>query len=143
MTLSEVKLGLSPATISKYVVREWGQAFTREAMLSARTIPVAELKNLGIIAHIAPNLEKLDENLDRYIVKLMGNAPQASKMAKDLVELDYVDAGGQKQAKGIETLFEEMMRPDAEAAWGMKEFQKGNRNLNWDTRGEGGVKAKL
>jgi hydroxymethylglutaryl-CoA lyase len=143
VTLSEVKLGLCPATISKYVIREWGQAFTREAMLSARRILPPELKALGVIAHIASDNVQLDKAVDGYVAGLAIAAPNASKMSKELVRLDFVDAGGDRQARGIERLFEEMMQPDAEGAWGLKQFQAGNKILNWDERRLGDMKAKL
>jgi hydroxymethylglutaryl-CoA lyase len=143
VTLSEVKLGLCPATVSKYVIREWGPAFAREAMLSARRISASELKALGVIAHVAHDTVQLDKVLDDYVAGLAEAAPNASKMSKELVRLDFEDAGGERQARGIENLFEMMMQPDAEAAWGLKQFQAGNKNLNWDNRKLGDLKAKL
>jgi hydroxymethylglutaryl-CoA lyase len=144
VTLSEVKLGLCPATISKYIVREWGLAFTREAMLSARRISVSELKERGVLAIVADDLVHLDHCLDEYISRLMAAAPNASRMSKELVRLGFVDAGGERQAEGIKNLFKEMMLPGGEAAWGLKQFQAG-KSVNWDTRGNGTeeVKAKL
>jgi hydroxymethylglutaryl-CoA lyase len=145
VTLSEVKLGLCPATISKYVVREWGLAFAREAMLSARRISVSELKEHGVLAIVADDLAHLDHCLDEYISRLMAAAPIASRMSKELVRLGFVDAGGERQAEGIKNLFKKMMLPDGEAAWGLKQFQAGNKSVNWDTRGSvmEEVKAKL
>jgi hydroxymethylglutaryl-CoA lyase len=63
-TLSEVKLGLSPATISKYVAREWGPAFTREAMLSDRPVSFAQLRSLGLVSTMVDSKEALDDSLD-------------------------------------------------------------------------------
>ncbi len=143
VTLSEVRLGLCPATISKYVIREWGPAFSREAMLSARRISVSELKVQGVIAHVADDLTQLNKILDNYVAGLMASAPNASRMCKELVRLDFVDAGGEDQAQGIQKLFREMMELDGEAAWGLKQFQAGNKNVNWDARVMGEVKAKL
>ena len=73
--LSEARLGLCPATISKYVIREWGFAFTREAMLSARAISLAELKALGCIAMVVDNREQLEEALGQvsYSIKKRGS----------------------------------------------------------------------
>jgi hydroxymethylglutaryl-CoA lyase len=143
VTLSEVKLGLYAATISKYVLREWGSAFAREAMLSARRIPVAELKALGVVAHVAGDLGELERDLERYVVDLAAAAPEASKMSKELVRLDFVDGGWKGQASGIERLFEEMMRSNGEAAWGLMQFQMGNKNVNWETRELGGCEGEV
>ena len=145
VTLSEVRLGLCAATISKYIVREWGLAFAREAMLSARRISVSELKEHGALAFVADDLVHLDRHLDEYVSLLMTAAPGASRMSKELVRLGFMDAGGQRQGDGIKNLFNEMMLPDGEAAWELKQFQAGKKNVNWETRGSvtEEVKAKL
>ncbi|EKG16594.1 hypothetical protein MPH_06175 [Macrophomina phaseolina MS6] len=132
VTLSEVKLGLCPATISKYVAREWGPAFAREAMLSGRPVSPAELKSLGVVAAVVEERERLDEVLDAYLARLRGAAPRASALCKDLVRLSVVDSGGEVQARGIRAAFDEMMGPESEAAFGVREFQAGRRKVDWD-----------
>lgn len=132
VTLSEVKLGLTPATISKYVARELGPAFTREAMLSGRAIPASELYRLGFVARVVESKEQLEGLLDDYLNDLKACAPRASTLCKEIVKLSVTDAGGEKQAKGIRQVFEEMMGTEAEAAFGVKEFQSGRRTLDWD-----------
>ncbi|KAF4538840.1 uncharacterized protein LTHEOB_1194 [Lasiodiplodia theobromae] len=132
VTLSEVKLGLCPATISKYVAREWGPAFTREAMLTGRPISPSELKAVGAIAGVVEEREQLDEALDRYLLRLKTSAPRASTLCKQLVRLSAEDSGGEAQSRGIATAFEEMMGQESEAAFGVREFQAGQRNVDWD-----------
>lgn len=123
VTLSEVKLGLCPATISKYVIREWGLAFAREAMLSARPVSTAELKSLGLLSRVVMSNELLGEELDKYLSQLEVAGPEASRMCKELVRLAWTDPGGQRQESGIKELFDSMMRPDGEAASRLKAFQ--------------------
>lgn len=142
VTLSEVKLGLCPATISKYVAREWGPAFTREAMLSARPVSPQELKSLGVVAGVAEDQEQLNALLDELLTRLRGSSPDASRMSKELVKLSWAHAGGEKQAAGIKALFERMMRPDGEGAHGVKQFQAGKK-VDWDAYTEQKLKAKL
>ncbi|KAJ6114933.1 hypothetical protein N7486_000711 [Penicillium sp. IBT 16267x] len=142
VTLSEVKLGLCPATISKYVIREWGVAFAREAMLSARPVTIEELRNKGLVTEVADDTEQLRMTLDIFLSRLKVASPDASRMSKELVRLAWAHAGEQEQADGIKGLFEEMMRPDADSAHGVKEFQAG-RKVNWDTFTQGQVKSKL
>ncbi|KAJ0164981.1 putative enoyl-CoA hydratase/isomerase YngF [Colletotrichum tanaceti] len=48
-TLSEVKLGICPAVITRYVVREWGFGLSRETILTARPVSARELKAMGAI----------------------------------------------------------------------------------------------
>lgn len=87
VTLSEVKLGLYPATISKYVIREWGIAFSREAMLSARTISAEELQARGLVSDVADSLDQLSTLLDGFLGRLRVASPNASRMSKDLAQL--------------------------------------------------------
>lgn len=130
--LSEVRLGLAPATISKYVIRELGPAFSREAMLSARVVTSQELHRLGKVAAVIRESD-WDGMLDRYLAGLRQCAPEASTLAKDLVRLSWEEGGGgEKQAAGIRDLFGRMMRPDGESAYGLSQFQKGNKSCDWD-----------
>lgn len=138
LTLSEVKLGLCPATISKYVTRELGVAFAREVMLSARVITPVELKRLGIVAEITAN-EELERSVDTLLVKLKAASSNASRMSKELVRLAWAHGGKEKQASGIKALFGEMMRPDADGAYGVREFQA-KRKVDWDVYVERKVK---
>lgn len=143
VTLSEAKLGLCPATISKYVVREWGVAFSREAMLSTRPISMLEMKSHGNVAQLVDNIDGLSDAVDRYLVRLRVAGPEASSMCKELIKLAWVDTGGQKQATGIKKIFNTMMSSDGEAALGLKAFQSGRKKIDWDELGQQTRQAKL
>lgn len=132
MRLSEVSLGLCPATISKYIIREWGPAFAREAMLTGRTVIATELAQLGAVAGIADSTEELSHKLDQFLVKLQNSAPLASKMCKELVLLGWSEAGQDAQAGGVKRLFEEMMSTKSEAAYGLACLQRGQKHIDWD-----------
>jgi hydroxymethylglutaryl-CoA lyase len=142
VTLSEVKLGLCPATISKYVVREWGIPFAREAMLSARPVSVEELRARGLVFDVADGAEELSARLDILLSRLKVASPGASRMSKELVRLGWAHAGRDEQVTGIKGLFEEMMHVDADGAHGVKEFQAG-RKVDWDAFTQGTSKSKL
>lgn len=132
LRLSEVRLGLAPATISKYVVRELGIPFAREAMLSARFVTSQELLRLGKIALIIDPAADTSAVLDAYLSRLKSCAPRASTLSKNLVRLlgDH-DKGG-KQAAGIEGIFSEMMAPHSESAFGLAQHQSGVKEVDWD-----------
>ncbi|EXJ71024.1 hydroxymethylglutaryl-CoA lyase [Cladophialophora psammophila CBS 110553] len=146
-TLSEAKLGLCPATISTYVIRECGFAFTREAMLSARAIPMDEFRSLGLITKVVDEPGQLPSELDRYLIRLKVAGPEASTMCKELIQLGWAQAGSEQQAKGIKQLFDKMMRPDGEAAIGLRAFQATKKALDWDeitlARSAAAAKPKL
>jgi hydroxymethylglutaryl-CoA lyase len=144
MTLSEVKLGLCPATISKYVIREYGLQFAREAMLSARPVKAEELLARGIFCDVASDAKQLAEKLSALLQRLKSASPEASRMSKELIRLAWAHGGSEDQAIGIRALFDEMMRPDSPGGFGVKEFQSG-RKVDWDayTLRQAEVKAKL
>ncbi|KAL6245499.1 putative secondary metabolism biosynthetic enzyme [Rhinocladiella similis] len=132
MTLTEAKLGLCPATISKYVIREWGFPFSREAMLSARPVTMAQLHSLGCVTKVVAESERLSPEVDQYLTQLRIAGPEASSMCKQLIRLGWANPGGEEQEKGIKHLFDRMMRPDGEASIGLKAFQNTRKPPDWD-----------
>jgi hydroxymethylglutaryl-CoA lyase len=131
LVLSEVRLGLAPATISKYVIRELGISYAREAMLSARPMSAGELLRIGKVAYVFKHADHAGATLDEYLIRLRSCAPRASAITKDLVRLAWTDAGGKEQKDGIKEAFSQIMAPESESAFGLKQFQ--NRiDVDWD-----------
>ena len=130
-TLSEIKLGLSPAIISKYLVREWGVSFLREAMLTGREVAGEELKNIGAVHNVSPSSEALTEVLDGYLQRLSNCAPRSAAVCKELIRLGYDDAGGEKLEGKIRTTFAAMMEPGSEGEFGLKQFRNKIRRVDW------------
>lgn len=142
-TLTEVKLGLCPATISKYLCREWGVAIAREAILTARLVSPKELfEKCGAIHGIAENTVGLENLVDRKIEELAKCAPQASARSKELVRAAYRFPGGVEQADTIRDIFEWMMVPSDEARYGTDHFRAERREIDWDMFVDGKVAAK-
>ena len=132
LRLSEVRLGLAPATISKYVIHELGIPLAREAMLSARPLSATELKSLGKVSVVIDREEESSAELDNYLTSLRSSAPHASKLTKELVKYAWMDAGGEGQAVGIKKIFTEIMAPQSESAYGLKQFQNRVKDVGWD-----------
>ncbi|KAK5710381.1 putative secondary metabolism biosynthetic enzyme [Elasticomyces elasticus] len=130
--MSEVRLGLAPATVSKYVIRELGISLAREAMLTARPLLAQELHRLGKVAQVIESTEQAPAALDAYLIGLRAAAPHASTLTKDIVRLAYADAGGEQQAAGVKAVFSEMMAPQSESAFGLQQFQSGVKEVDWD-----------
>ncbi len=82
--LSEVKIGLTPATISPYVIRAMGERQARRYFLSAEVFEAARGVELGLL-HEAVSEEDIDEQTERLINALLGNSPAAVSAAKDLI----------------------------------------------------------
>ena len=82
--LSEAKIGLSPATISPYVVRAMGERMARRYFLSAEVFDGIEAHRIGLLSHVSPS-EKLDGEIDEILQHLVQGGPQALDKIKDLI----------------------------------------------------------
>lgn len=130
-TLSEIKLGLQPAVISRFMSREWGFSFSREAMLSGREVTPEELHRIGAVHQVIDDSSKLEESLEAYLDTLERCAPKSGAEIKQLVRLAWKDAGGEQQEKFIEQKFLTMMAPGSEGEYGIKQFQEKVKNVDW------------
>ncbi|KAI1630520.1 hydroxymethylglutaryl-lyase [Exophiala viscosa] len=130
-TLSEVKLGVSPAIISKYMAREWGFAFFREAMLSGREVTVQELSRIGTIHGIAQTQDKLNLMVEEYLDDLAHCAPQAAATCKELVRLAFKGPDSREQNAFVQHTFENMLAPDSEGQYGIQQFQQKVKKVDW------------
>lgn len=130
-TMTEIKLGLSPATISRHIIRELGIPFAREAMLSGRELNPVELQNIGAIHGIAKSTEDLEGLTSDYLERLRQCAPRAAAAIKELVRIGWTNPGGNNQTQYIKQVFAEMIQPGSEGEHGMTQFRKKNKRINW------------
>ena len=84
--LSEVKLGLLPATISPFVVARIGQSAARRYFLTAETFNAVEAQRIGLVHEIVSDRDGLDEWEARLRKALRGSSPTAVAASKALVE---------------------------------------------------------
>jgi methylglutaconyl-CoA hydratase len=82
--LSEAKLGLSPATISPYVVRAMGERQARRYFLSAEVFGAEEALRIGMLSALVPAGE-LDSAVDNLLKNLVAGGPQAQARIKELI----------------------------------------------------------
>ena len=83
-TLSEVKLGLIPATIGPYVVAAIGERACRRYFMTAERISADEALRLGLV-HRLVEPEGLDQAIEDLLGALLANGPAALAAAKDLI----------------------------------------------------------
>lgn len=83
--LTEVKLGLIPATISPFVVAKMGVPNARRVMLNAREMDGAEAVALGLLS-AAVEPQHLDTAVEREVQLFLRCAPGAVSRAKQLIE---------------------------------------------------------
>ena len=82
--LSEVKLGLIPATISPYVIKAMGENASRRYFLTAERFSAQEALRIGF-AHEVVIAEMLDAKVAEIVKALVNNSPNAVQQAKALV----------------------------------------------------------
>ncbi len=83
-SLSEVKLGLIPATISPFVIEAIGARQARRLFLTAERFDAEAALRLGLVHEVSP-LEQLQDTADMLISQLLENSPHAMASAKELV----------------------------------------------------------
>ena len=82
--LSEVKLGLIPATISPYVVRAMGVQASRRYFVTAERFSAQQAHAMGMVHEVcAP--EQLDATIAQHVSQLVANGPRAVRLCKQLV----------------------------------------------------------
>jgi len=81
---SEAKLGLSPATISPYVLRAIGPRAARRYFLSAEVFDAAEALRIGLLSAVVPAAE-LDAFISQLLEQLLAGGAAAHARIKDLV----------------------------------------------------------
>ena len=83
-SLSEVKLGLVPATISPYVIRAMGARAAHRYFLTAERFDAAEALRIGFVHAVVP-VEQLDEQVAEITQALVNASPNAVKECKTLL----------------------------------------------------------
>lgn len=83
--LSEVKLGLIPATISPYVIRAMGARQAHRYFLTAEVFTADVAKQIGFI-HDSVAESELNQVVDNLVKSLVNASPNAVKVCKKLVQ---------------------------------------------------------
>jgi len=82
--LSEVRLGLIPATISPYVIRAMGERQARRYFLTAERFDADEAKRIGLVHEVADDTQ-LDHEVEKFTHALLSCSPHAMDEAKRLM----------------------------------------------------------
>jgi methylglutaconyl-CoA hydratase len=98
--LSEAKLGLSPATISPYVMRAMGARMARRYFLTAEVFGAEEAHRIGLLSALVPAAD-LDRSLGALIEQLLAGGPQAQTKIKELIR--HVESAAVDEALAADT----------------------------------------
>lgn len=82
--LSEVKIGLIPATISPYVIRAMGARAAQRYFLTAERFTAAEAHRVGLVHEVVP-ADALDAKVDEVLKNILAAAPGAVAESKRLL----------------------------------------------------------
>jgi methylglutaconyl-CoA hydratase len=83
--LSEVKIGLTPAVISPYVVKAIGERQARRYFISAEVIDAQKALDLELVHEVVP-ADELTQRVDDLITLMLKNGPKAMGISKALVQ---------------------------------------------------------
>ena len=83
--LSEVKLGLIPATISPYVIRAMGARAAHRYFLTAERFSAQEAHRIGFVHELVNSAEALTAKVDELAQALCNASPAAVRACKRLV----------------------------------------------------------
>ena len=81
---SEVKLGLTPATISPFVIARCGETMARDTMLSGRKFTAHEALKFNLVNYVG-TMEELNKRLDFYTEQYLSASPAAIRDCKQLI----------------------------------------------------------
>lgn len=83
---SEVRLGLTPATISPYVIRAIGPRQARALFATGEGFSADEAHRLGLVQHVVDSVDDLDDKAEELAKLAFSTAPGAVADAKALVD---------------------------------------------------------
>ena len=118
--LSEVKIGLIPATISPYVIRAMGARAAHRYFLTGERFDAAEALRIGFVHRVVP-AEELDNAVDGLLKHLVSAGPAAARACKRLViEVAEREINEQLIAATVESIAD--IRASAEGKEGVQAF---------------------
>jgi methylglutaconyl-CoA hydratase len=126
--LSEVKLGLIPATISPYVIRAMGTRAAQRYFLTAERFSAAEAHRIGFV-HEVVGADQLDAKVDELTQALVSASPNAVRACKLLVnEVAGRDIDATLIARTVEGIAD--IRSSTEGKEGVQSFLQ-KRKPSW------------
>ena len=84
--LSEVRIGLVPATISPYVIRAMGRRAAQRYFLTAERFGAAEALRVGLVQEVVGSVEALDLAVAGIVKAVCNAGPAAVRTCKRLID---------------------------------------------------------
>src|SRR5450756_701656 len=126
--LSEVKLGLVPATISPYVIRAMGARAAHRYFLTAERFDAGQALRIGFVHEVVP-ADQLDAKVNELTKALVSASPNAVRCCKTLLQdVANHDIDAALIARTVEGIAS--IRASAEGKEGVQSFLQ-KRKPNW------------
>ena len=127
--LSEVKIGLVPATISPYVLRAMGTRASQRYFLTAERFTAAEAHRIGFVHEVVAGADALDAKLDELVKALTSASPAAVRSCKQLIaDVDGREIDDALIGKTVESIAD--IRASDEGREGVQAFLQ-KRKPSW------------
>ena len=81
---SEVKIGISPATIGPYVLKRIGEFAGKELMMTGKRFKGKDAEKYGLVNRSVDN-SQLKQVLEEYMKQFMTSAPKAVEATKEMI----------------------------------------------------------
>jgi len=126
--LSEVKLGLIPATIAPYVINAVGARHAKQLFMTAQVISARRARRLGLVSETVSE-EEVDTQVNSFISAILKNGPKAVALSKALVnELENQDINETVMQQTSQYIAKVRVSPEGQE--GLKAFLD-KRPANW------------
>lgn len=126
--LSEVKLGLYPATISPYVIRAMGARMAHRYFLTAEVFDAGQAEKIGFVHQIVAE-SALQTTVDTIVKNLVNASPNAVKQCKKLLQaVAYADIDEKLISETVAGIAD--IRASDEGKEGVQSFLQ-KRKPNW------------
>jgi len=124
---SEVKLGIIPAVIARYVVPKIGASHARALFVSGQRFDATHAQRIGLV-HEAVSADQLDSAVERTVAEVLTSGPGAISRAKQLVDAAISLPQGEWERYTVEAIAD--ARTSDEGQEGLRAFLE-KRKPGW------------
>lgn len=128
-SLSEVKIGIVPATIAPYIIKRVGEYNSKDLMLTGRRINGTEAEQLNLINKCFISSYETEAHLQATLQQLMSSGPAAVATCKQLIHT-VINEIQSSELLGYTAKTIADIRASAEGQEGMAAFLE-KRKPNW------------
>ena len=130
---SEVKLGISPATIAPFVIKRVGEFGAKELMLTGKRFTAEEAKHWHLVNFSVPESE-VEEKLQQILKELNSAAPGAVRETKKVIG-EIIEEPDLGKNLDLTSKLIAKLRASEEGQEGMASFLE-KRKANWNKSGK-------